>query len=626
MSTSEIKPIRSQSDSDNRDRDAAGMGIDLKTRMLRSIFRAGRSAVCATFLLIAVGCSQQAKPDIAHSSKKETNEPAPAPAFSEFAAKAEVRARLEVNAPSNLRFVDRAAERGLNYVLPDQPRPMTGYEAFGTGCAVFDSDNDGWQDILLIDRPFPAFFRNQGAGRFKDVTEDSGLKEVSGKWVGAAIADYDGDGRLDVLLTGHRQLALFQNIDGTHFRDVTTTAGLDPKNGNLWGTSAGFMDLDGDTWLDLVIINYFVDGPDDKKYCEYKHGIISGCGPRTEFPEFPEIWRNTGHQSFELVPKDSGMKSSHGIGMVLAFTDLDEDGQMDFYIGNDGVPADLMLNRGHFQFDNIAQVAGVSTSDNGRPISAMGADWSDFDRDGRLDLIVTNWFDLSSALFLNLGDRLFADYAKKTDLARLTRDRLGFGAKWVDFENDGWPDIFMVNGHVNHNSADIYGPGCRYREPMLLLWNSRGQRVVDIVPQLGDDVQRAIVGRGCATGDFDNDGRVDLLAVDLEGPALLLMNETESPNHWIKLDLRGQSPNSFAYGTRVTATSSEQIWVAEVSPASSFLSSSDPRIHWGTGDNTSLEKLTIRWPSGVVQTMENVSVDRILRIDAPAPSSTSVEH
>ena len=520
----------------------------------------------------------------------------------------------EVVVPKNLSFVDVAEERGLRYRWPEQPRPMTALDAFGAGCAAFDGDNDGWQDVLLVGDPSPALFRNVGEGRFEDVTLKSGLKTVTGHWTGCAIGDYDGDGLLDVLLTGYHQLALFKNVGGLRFELATETAKLDPANHGYWGASAGFMDLDGDSWLDLVILNYVIYGPDSQKYCEYSPGVRSGCAPKTYPPERGQIWRNTGAGSFELVPSEQGMQQTHGVGLVLAFTDLDEDGRMDFYVGNDGVPADLLHNQGQMMFENIASVAGVATSDNGGAVSAMGADWADFDRDGRLDLAVTNWQGDSFVMFQSLGHQLFMDCAKQTDLARATKNRMGFGAKWIDFENDGWPDLFFVNGHVYDNSAEIHGPSVPFRQPLSLFWNDRGRKFSDIAPRLGADIQRTMVGRGSATADFDNDGRVDLLAVDFEGPAMLLENKTETKLHWLKLDLRGKAPNVFAYGARVVGKAGDQVWLAEVSPASSYLSSSDPRIHWGLGDLTTLDTVTIRWPSGSQQTLHNVAADRILRV------------
>jgi hypothetical protein len=218
-------------------------------------------------------------------------------------------------------------------------------------------------------------------------------------------------------------------------------------------------------------------------------------------------------------------------------------------------------------------------------------------------------------VFRNLGNNLFTDAAGRTGIAAATKHRLGFGAKWFDFDNDGWPDISYANGHVYDNAPDIEGPASTFRQPLLLFRNQNGRRFVDLTPAFGPDVQRTMVGRGSATVDFNNDGRVDLLVVDHEGPVMLLENRTETSNHWLTIDLRAGSPNTFAYGARVVGTAEGRMWLAEVAPASSYLSSSDSRIHWGLGDTTSLETLTIRWPSGKEQTLHDVATDRILRVE-----------
>ena len=524
--------------------------------------------------------------------------------------------------PESLSFVDVALERGLKYDWPMQPRPMTALDAFGAGCAAFDANNDGWIDILLLANPFPLLFLNEGGLGFRDVTEEAQLNSLSGQWTGCAVGDYDGDGRHDFVLTGYHQLRLMKNIDGLTFRDETLSAGLDPSNQGYWGASAGFMDLDRDQWLDLVILNYVIYGPESQKYCEYSPGIISGCGPRTYPPERGQIWRNNSGRAFELVPGSNGMNSTHGVSLVVAFSDVNNDGLQDFYIGNDGVEGDLMRNLGGLMFDNIAAEKGVATSDNGGAVSSMGADWGDYNRDGQLDLVVTNWQGDSFVLFQNLGDGVFVDNAKQTDLAQISRNRLGFGAKWVDFENDGWLDLFFVNGHVYDNSAEIQSEGVPFRQPMFLLWNDHGKKFVDTVPSFGSDVQRTMVGRGSATIDFNNDGRVDLLAIDYEGPTVLLENQTVSTNHWLKIDLRGKAPNTFAYGARVTGTAGGHVWTAEVSPATSYLSSSDPRIHWGLGETKILESLEIRWPSGDSQILTDLPADQILRVHQDQREST----
>jgi hypothetical protein len=491
---------------------------------------------------------------------------------------------------------------------------MTALDAFGAGCAAFDGDNDGWQDILLVGDPHPRLFRNLGDAKFEDVTPLSGLTAETGKWGGCAVGDYNGDGLLDILLTGYHRLALYKNAGGLHFRDVTAESGLDPSNDGLWASSAGFMDLDGDAWLDLVVLNYVVFDEKSQQYCEYAPGVRSGCNPKIYPPQHGRIWRNTGAGGFQPIAQDQGMRDTQGVALVLAFSDLDRDGRVDFYVGNDGVPADLMRNLGQMRFENIARLAGVAVADNSSAVSAMGADWADFDRDGRPDLVVSNWQGEGSVLFRGLGGRFFADCAPQTGLSRGTKNRMGFGAKWIDFENDGWADLFFVNGHVYDNSAEIHGPGVPFRQPAGFYTNQLGKRFVDSASALGEDAQRAMVGRGSATADFNNDGRIDLVAVDFEGPVMLLENRSEARNHWLTIDLRGAAPNSFAYGAYVVGKAGEQVWHGEVSPASSYLSSSDPRIHWGLGDLTELDSLSIRWPSGVAQTLTRVVADQILTV------------
>ncbi|HEY2252368.1 MAG TPA: VCBS repeat-containing protein, partial [Planctomycetaceae bacterium] len=431
--------------------------------------------------------------------------------------------RHSVAGVTNVDFVDAARERGLKYIWPTQPRPLKIIDAFGCGCAAFDCDNDGWQDVLLVGDPHPSLFHNTGAGRFEDVTRTSGLAALSGDWTGCAIGDYDGDGLLDVLLTGYRRLALLRNLGGLRFEERTAAAGLDPSNNQNWASSAGFMDLDGDRRLDLVILNYVVFGPESPQYCEYAPRVISGCSPRTYRSEKGRIWRNTGNGGFELVPDAQGMNDTQGTALVLGFTDLDGDGRMDFYIGNDGLPADLLHNQGDMRFKNIAYEAGLALSEEGGALSAMTADWADYDRDGFLDLFVTNWQGSPFVVFRGLGQSLFEDNSSRTDLARSTRNRMGFGGKWADFQNDGWPDLFIVNGHVYDKVEEIQ-LDAQLRQPILLLSNDTRGKFVDLGGALRADVMRPMVGRGSATADFDNDGLVDLLAVDFEGPVMLLVN------------------------------------------------------------------------------------------------------
>jgi hypothetical protein len=518
--------------------------------------------------------------------------------------------------PAGIEFADVAKERGITYELPRQPRPMRSPEAFGSGCAVFDYDGDGWVDVLLVADPHPILYRNLSGKKFEDVTAATGLTlSLGDNWTGCAVGDYNGDGWLDLLLTGFHRLALFRNDGGQGFLETTGQVELDPMNHGHWGASAGFMDLDNDGDLDLVILNYVAFGPESKQYCELKPGVFSGCPPKEYEPEKGEVWRNNGPHGFELISQEiSGMKDTHGVGLVLAFIDYNDDNRIDFYIGNDGTPAEMMQNLGDMKFKNEGTESGLAVGRNYRAMAAMGADWGDYNRDGLLDLVVTDFQKSCFALFRNEGSGFFVEASNTTGLSLTTCDRLGFGAKWLDMDNDRWPDICFVNGHVYDNVADIEGNGAQLRQPIMLFRNLEGARFVDLVPVLDKSVARSLVGRGSATCDFNRDGRTDLLIVDFEGPAMLLENRSQTSGHWLSLELRAPAPNVFAYGARATGRLGKEVWIAEVAPASSYLSSSDTEIHWGLGPFDHLDQLTIRWPSGEEQLFENVAADRFLRI------------
>lgn len=524
-------------------------------------------------------------------------------------------------AAQSIRFAEVAAQRGLTHVWPEQPRPMRTLEAFGAGCAFFDADDDGWQDVLLVADPWPVLYRNDGTGRLIDVSPLCGFWDIEpGDWTGCAIGDYDGDGRLDVLLTGYHRLALMHNEGCFEFSECTTTVGLDPQNGKQWGASAGWMDLDGDRHLDLLILNYVVFGPDSQQYCEQSAGVRTGCPPKEYPPEYGEIWKNLRGEKLERVPPKNAIVHTNGVGLVVAFADLDNDNRIDCYLGNDAVASDLLHNLGSMQFENLGMIAGLAARDRGGPLAAMGADWGDFDRDGSFDLTVTDWEDKGFAVFHHFGPMIFQDHGGPLGVNAATRNRLGFGAKWIDMDNDGWLDLSYVNGHV-YDAVHVRGSGATLRQRSNLLWSRAGKSFVDLVPYLAPEIGKPIVGRGSAVGDVDNDGRSDLLLVDYEGPPLLLHNQTENGAHWLTLDLRESPPNVLAYGARVIGKAEGQIWIGQVSPASSYLSSSDPRIHFGLGSASRLESLTIRWSSGREQVLENVSVDQVLRITESDPAA-----
>jgi hypothetical protein len=514
---------------------------------------------------------------------------------------------------AGIRYEDVAASIGLTYVWPPLPRPLRNLEAFGSGCAFFDYDNDGRQDILLVARPFCRLFHNLKNGTFVDVTAEVGLDKITGYWTGCAVGDYDGDGSLDLVLTGYHCLAVLRNEHGKHFRDMTAAAGFDPHNRGHWGSSAGFMDLAGHGRLDLVLLNYVIFGPKEPQTCSPAPGVTTGCPPTSYRPEFGEIWENRGNGRYREIAPSAGMGTTHGKALVVAFADPDEHGRMDFYIGNDGMPAEYMRNEGNMRFTNIGAASGVSYGALDHAIAAMGADWADYDRDGKPDLIVTGFSDESFALFHNVGAATFEMTGDKTGLSGPTFKPLGFGAKWIDVDNDGWQDLIFTCGHV-YETVNITDAQSTFRQPMMMFRNRGGRSFQNIGPSLGGAMAKPILGRGLATGDFDNDGRMDFLAVDMEGAPILMHNLSTSGNHWITLDLRAQGENRFAYGAQVHARAGGQKWMGQVSPASSYLSSSDPRIHFGLGNIKTLDEVNVRWPDGRQEVLHDVAGDRILTV------------
>ena len=517
-----------------------------------------------------------------------------------------------------VRLVNETPACGITYQYPVLARPLGTKEAFGCGCAFLDYDGDGFQDVLLVAAPHAWLYRNLGKGHFEDVTHAAGLDGIKGEWRGCAVGDYDGDGRLDLLLTGFHRLALLKNVAekgaGARFVDTTRAAGLDPQNGGHWGSSAGFMGLSGSRRLDLVILNYVVFGPQTSDFCELAPGVRSGCPPTEYAPEFPEIWQNLGGGRFRNVSAASGIRTAHGKALVLAFADLGGKGRPDFFIGNDGMNADLMQNQGGLHFRNAGTLLALDTAVDGGAVSAMGADWADYDRDGRMDLVLTNFSGKGFQLYHGLGGGYFEHQENAVGLAASTFQSLGFGAKWADVDNDGWPDVLFASGHVYDNPGQI-DHFSKFRQPLMLFHNEGGRHFRDLAPAIGGDLARPILGRGLAVGDYENDGRMDFLVVDYEGRPLLLHNRTQTSNHWITFDLRGHAPNVFAYGARLTARSGGKVWAGFVSPASSYLSSSDPRLHFGLGPVKTLESVEIAWPDGRRQVLRAVPADRIHRVE-----------
>jgi len=504
------------------------------------------------------------------------------------------------------KFVDVAASAGLTYRWQAPPhRPLTILDTIGAGCAFLDYDNDGNLDVLLVG-PKLALYRGDGKGHFTDVTAAVGLDRFTGHFLGCAVGDYDNDGYPDLYISGYRTGLLLHNEGGKRFVDGTRSSGIPPQP---WGTSAAFADIDGDGKLDLFIGNYVRFDSSSQQLCK-TNGVETSCPPGIYDGIPGRMYRNLGGGRFVDVTAAWGMQASHGKTLGAAFADFDRSGRQSLALANDEVPGELYLNTGH-TFTNIGADSQIGYSNVGQPQAGMGEDWGDYDGDGRLDLTVMTFVTELKPVYHNDGNRLFTDNSAQLGLSNVLTPYVAFGVKWIDVDNDGWLDLLITNGHTADNIADT-GQGYTYREPTLLLMNRQGTRFERASQP---DLDRPIVGRGLAIGDFDNDGRMDALVVDSEGAVMLLHNETPKAGHWLTLRLIGRKGNRDGYGAEIELQTAKRTLFRHCHADGSYLSSSDPRVHFGLGDEARAQRLTIRWPGGGRQILENVAADRILTVE-----------
>ena len=510
-----------------------------------------------------------------------------------------------------MRFREVAKEAGVSFAwTAPGKRPLNILQTIGNGAAFFDYDGDGNLDLLLVG-PKPALYQGDGKGKFADVSS-SALGNLSGYFLGVAVGDYDGDGRSDVYLSGYREGRLLHNEGGKSLRDVTASSGLKPQP---WGTACGFSDLDGDGKLDLFIANYADFGPDtEPQLCKFKtqkHGdVLSSCGPNRYIGLHATLWRNTGG-TFVDATGPAGLTAQGGRGLGVAFADLGGDGKLSFAIANDEAPGDLFLSKGGGKFENVGQAAGVATDAEGKVHGGMGIDWGDYDNDGKLDLFVATFRNEIKNLYHNDGDGLFTDRSYAVGIGQPALPYVAFGCKFLDADNDGWLDLIVTNGHVQDNIEKI--EDTTYRQPTLFLHSDKG-RFEDAGASSGVGGLPPIVGRGLATGDYDNDGRIDALVVDSEGAPLLLHNESPvAPESWVGFSCKSAAGSELYGATLTLKLVGGETRVRQCTAAGSYLSSSDPRVHFGLGD-AKIESLTVRWPGGKTETWKGFASGRYLTL------------
>ncbi|HVO62938.1 MAG TPA: CRTAC1 family protein [Terriglobales bacterium] len=545
------------------------------------------------------------------------------------------------HSPALARFTDIAEKAGItmNIVYGGVDTKKYIIETTGTGVAIFDYDNDGWPDIFIVNgttlegftagkAPTNHLYRNNHDGTFTDVTPGSGLA-ASGWGQGVCVGDYDNDGWEDLYVTYYGKNLLYHNDNGV-FREVGEKAGV-AGTGKAWGSGCAFVDYDRDGKLDLMVANYVdfdlstAPAPGERPSCMWKGAPVM-CGPRGLPGAKNILYHNRGDGSFEDVTKKAHIDQTDGhYGLSVSTLDFDDDGWPDIYVACDSTPSILYRNNHDGTFTDVAVTAGAAFNEDGREQAGMGSTVGDYDGDGRLDVFKTNFSDDTSTLYRNNGDGTFTDATFSAGLGLHTQ-YLGWGTMFFDFDNDGWPDLILANGHV-YPEVDKYHLGSNYPEPKILYRNNGNGTFTDISSEAGPGITAVASSRGLAVGDLWNDGRLSVVITNMNAKPSLLANDVHNSNHWIALKLIGTRSNRDAIGARITVKAGKRIWVDEVRSGSSYNSNSDMRVHFGLGAIARTDSVQIRWPSGLVEAFADLKFDAVNTVKeglgAPLPTAAN---
>ncbi|HEY5212973.1 MAG TPA: CRTAC1 family protein [Acidobacteriaceae bacterium] len=532
---------------------------------------------------------------------------------------------VDITQSSHVIFNGEASHTSKKYLI----------ETMGSGVALFDYDNDGRLDIFFANGapladPTPLgtipqktgpkywnrLFHQKPDGTFEDVTEKAGLQGI-GYDMGVAVGDYDNDGYEDLYVTGYGGNHLYHNNGDGTFTDVTTKSGT---GGSGWSTSATWVDLDNDGLLDLVVLRYMKWDFNDIYCGEHLEGHRAYCHPDTFQPISPLVFHNDGNGHFTEIAAKIGLDKP-GKGLGIAIADFDRDGKIDIAIANDSMLEYLYRNKGNGTFEEVGLPSEMAVDGDGRTFAGMGIDFQDYNNDGLPDMVITDLANQKYALYKNNGDGSFSYDSYVSGIGGMTLLHSGWGIHFLDYDNDGRKDLLIVQGH-DLDTISLDYPQLHYKEPMLLA-NNNGHSFVDVSAESGAVFQQAWVARGLATGDLDNDGRIDAVVTTNGGPAYVIRNETKTTNHWLTLLLIGHRSNRDAIGAEIKLTTPTGSQWLTVTTGGSYLSSSDKRAHFGLGSAKQADTIQIRWPSGTVQTLKNISADQILTINEPTPEPTS---
>src|SRR5216684_4355430 len=522
-------------------------------------------------------------------------------------------------------FTDKAKEAGLTMmnVFGGENTKKYIIETTGTGVAIFDYDNDGWPDIFIVNgtklEGFPSgkspsnhLYRNNHDGTFSDVTEKAGLW-ATGWGQGVCVGDYDNDGWEDLYVTYYGTNRLYHNQQGV-FTEVAQKAGV-AGSGKSWGTGCAFVDYDRDGRLDLMVANYVdfdlttAPAPGERATCIWK-GVPVMCGPRGLPGAKNILYHNRGNGTFEDVTSKAHIDRTDGhYSLGISTLDFDDDGWPDIYVACDSTPSILYHNNRDGTFTDLAVTAGAAFNEDGREQAGMGTSVADFNGDGRPDIFKTNFSDDTSTLYRNNGDGTFEDATFAAGLGLHTQ-YLGWGTMFFDFDNDGWPDLIVANGHV-YPEVDKYHLGSNYQEPRILYHNNGNGTFTDISANAGPGITTPTSSRGLAVGDLWNDGKLSVVISNMNSQPSLLVNQIRSSNHWIGIKTVGTRSNHDGIGAGITVNIGKRRLVDEVRSGSSYMSNSDRRVHFGLGTAERVDSVQVRWPSGLVEQFNNVTLDSI---------------
>jgi hypothetical protein len=517
----------------------------------------------------------------------------------------------DVTAQSGIRFHHNAGKAGRKF-LP---------ETMGPGLALLDYNNDGKLDIFFVNgrdwhpksrKTICALYRNNGNGTFTDVTAGSGL-DVSLYGMGASVADYDNDGRTDLYITALDGDRLFHNEGNGKFRDVTKQAGIDNA---LFGTSSAWVDYDHDGKADLFVANYVQWSEKGDLWCSLDGATKSYCTPEAYHGVSSKLYRNLGNGRFEEVSQRAGVADATSKSLGITVLDYNNDGWQDIFVANDTQPNKLYRNNKNGTFTDVALSAGVAFGEDGVARGAMGADAADYDRSGRVALLVGNFSNQMLALYHNEGNGIFVDEAPRSELGRSSLLSLTFGAFFFDYDLDGLPDIFCANGHIDEEIGRVQ-PKIQYKQPPLLFHNEGGGKFSNASAGVGQDLVRPIVARGAVYGDLDGDGDLDLVIATNNGPAYVFRNDGGNHNHWITIRTIGSKSNRDGLGAMITVRSASGAQTRMVHSGSSYCSQSQLALTFGLRQDARVDSIEVKWPSGITQKLDAQPVNRVLTVTEP---------